>query len=398
MLSHQRASLAFYDLQRLYRTLSDNTPIQLIDALVDILCDKFISKENRQLLQIAFCPELEQATLDAFMSCWDIEKMTSDKALLLAYVMKKRPDLDFGAYNGPRLKGLLSYYRFQNLNLISHFSKIVTALNKKNIVPMILKGGAMKYLCPDLPRAMGDIDILVDSPKSYNLAKETVKELGYTYNEEPHSIDVHLRSDPDKGILDIHQFLGFDFCSHPLFIKDVFQRAKINNIFKAETYLPTHEDLFFICLNNISQNIKISTSIQGLPFAFFDLFYLSNTKKHFDWNIVFHNIFAINANVQSYIAAKFINKIIPDFIPQPFFENKKIISNVCNAIYMDKFYTLYVHDVKLACKKLKIKEALKNKDSLKTYVKFKTQHFFTKRIVKSPLLSKLFLRLLQKGV
>ncbi len=47
------------------------------------------------------------------------------------------------------------------MKTIAHYTKIGKALNKNGIEPLILKGGAMKYLRQELPRVMNDIDIVI---------------------------------------------------------------------------------------------------------------------------------------------------------------------------------------------------------------------------------------------
>ena len=60
----------------------------------------------------------------------------------------------------------------------------------------------------------------------------------------------------------------------------------------------------------------------------------------------------------SYLAMRFINQIAPDIFPKALAMNKKFSRKIENFINHDKFYSLYVHDVKFACKKLKIGKAL----------------------------------------
>ena len=165
-----------------------HTAKQIIDAAVRDLYAKFVHESDRRLIKLAFRSHMQQKDLDLFLTKWDIESAGADRAAILAYTMKMHPNLKFDDYTGPRLKGLLNYLRFQNLELICHFSKIVRTLNQQGIVPMLIKGGAMRYMRPDLPRVMGDMDVLVFSKKDFEAAKNAVVKMGYDFWNAGHSL------------------------------------------------------------------------------------------------------------------------------------------------------------------------------------------------------------------
>ena len=156
------------------------------------------------------------------LKIWDIEVKGGAKSLMLAYIMKMHPEMKFTSYEEPRLKGLLNFYKFSNMGIISHYKKICRALNAEGITPMILKGGAMKFLRPELPRIMGDIDILVPDNVFMKSAKIACS-LGYVfYDIYSHSIDIH-KPDSDAGVLDIHRFI---------FMGTGHERKLLKNLFK----------------------------------------------------------------------------------------------------------------------------------------------------------------------
>ena len=53
--------------------------------------------------------------------------------------MKMHPELTFPSHTGPRLTGLLNYYRFQNIRLIAQFKKICVELKMRGIDFIVLK-------------------------------------------------------------------------------------------------------------------------------------------------------------------------------------------------------------------------------------------------------------------
>ena len=379
-------------LQQVSRAYPVYSHAQIVDETVQRLYQNFIPKQDRHLIRLSFKADLTQNDLDIFLKHWDIEAAGSKGAAIAAYFMKMHPTLKFDAYTGPRLKGLLNYLRFQNLELIGHFSKIVRHLNQKGIVPMIIKGGAMRYLRPDLPRVMGDIDILLHSPKDLKIAKKLVQEMGYIFTDADHSVDVHPKDNPQKGILDIHQFFGFLSQFNNAINHELFKRAEKKRIFSVDVLLPIPEDMVFICLNNLTLNLKHSACVQGLPQAIFDLTYLIGLKKDFDWDIVMRDILITHTQAPCYLAMRFINQVVPDLFPKSLLSDKKLRQDLENFIDHDKFYSLYVHDVKFACKKLKLFQAIRHWSTFKNYIRSEGQHFFTKRILKHPLLIRLFLK------
>jgi len=174
------------------------------NSVIEAFYSELVSPEDQKLFDLTFAKKIEQKQLDEFLKEWDIEKFGERKSMMLSYVMKANPQLQFSIYEKPRLEGLLKYHRFHNLKLIAHYAKIARALNAQNIVPMILKGGAMKHIRPDLSRAMGDIDILVPEVLEYAKAREICKNLGYV-EEAPsdHSVDLYLPNSTQETV-DLH--------------------------------------------------------------------------------------------------------------------------------------------------------------------------------------------------
>lgn len=156
--------------------------ISITDALIENFYEEILTLEEKKLLKLAFKNNPSQEELDEVLKLWDIEVKGANKSLLLSYVLKRHPDLKFSSYEGPRLKGLLKFFRFQNMKVISHFVKITKVLNDNNIIPVILKGGAMRHLVKDLPRVMGDVDILVLEKDFYKAIKLALP-LGYYFEK-----------------------------------------------------------------------------------------------------------------------------------------------------------------------------------------------------------------------
>ncbi|MCE3255753.1 MAG: hypothetical protein K0R25_1247 [Rickettsiaceae bacterium] len=368
------------------------------NSIIEVLYNELVSTEDQKLLDLAFAKEIEQSQLDEFLKYWDIEKFGERKSLLLSYIMRTNPDLKFSIYEKPRLEGLLKYHRFHNLKLISHYAKIVRALNQQNIFPMILKGGAMKHIRPELSRPMGDIDILVPEESEFLRACEIAKNLGYVYEEFPgiHAVDLHLPG-LVEGIVDLHRYIYLETDYDKIFLKDLFARATKEKVFGVEVFVPCFEDLLFLGIINLARNLHQKTSIGGILYYLFDFKYLSTAKPDFNWNLVVENIAKTKTYVQALLAIKFINKVTPGILPEFLLKHDRInkkFTRYCDRIM---FYRFYFNDLKLCSKKLKIRDALKSWKIMKDYLIKKPKYFVLKRMVrKSYFLIKIFLMLSSK--
>ncbi len=361
-------------------------------SIIDVFYNELVSKEDQGLLELAFAKKIEQTQLDQFLAHWDIEKFGEGKSLLLSYVMKTNPQLKFSNYEKPRLEGLLKYHRFHNLKLITHYKKIVKALNADNIFPMIFKGGAMKHIRPDLSRAMGDIDILIADEEQLTKARQICKNLGYVEEiPDDHSIDLHV-PDSTEGAVDLHRYIDLEADYDKKFSDQLFQRATKEKVLGAQAFVPCFEDLLFLTMINLARNLNNKTSLQGILYSLFDCKYLSESKAEFDWNLVLQNIVKTKTYAQALLAMKFINKIIPQLLPEMLL-NSNVINRKFNR-YCDRiiFHHFFFDDFRKSGKKLNIKDAFRNLQNLQKYVVNKPKYFIVKRIIRnSHLLIRAFL-------
>ncbi len=371
------------------------TAVDAVKISADYYYDKLVSPSDQLLLDLAFQKNLTQEKLDKFLSEWDIEAEGSYRALLLSYIMKQHPDLAFDEYNGPRLKGLLNFYKFANLGLISHYTKIVRALNEHGIVPMIMKGGLMKYLRPELSRCMGDIDILIFDDEDYEKSKKIVHDLGYDYEQQDHSIDLHVPGS-EAGVLDIHSYIdiGSKYDKTEI-INNFKKRATKTKVFGCETYIPCTEDSLFIGLVNLAKNVRNKTSVRGVLFYLFDFEYLKNSKPDLDWNIVVDNIRLTGAYSYMIVAIEFANKAVPGIVPDVVANSSIVRHNVKRHFNWDVYYYKYVEDVRAKSGSTKIRDVHSLKDFSK-YLKIK----FTKQVrwfvLQHPTLTDLWLKIASK--
>lgn len=364
--------------------------ISITDALIENFYRRIIKPEERRLLEMTFEKHPSQEELFSLLKIWDIEIKQGHKNLLLAYFMKHHPELKFTKYEEPRLKGLLTYYKFQNLSLISKFSKFAKELNKNNITPIIFKGGLMKHLRPELPRVMGDIDILVPKKDFMKAAKIGTK-LGYEYYEiYSHSIDLHEKGSK-AGLVDIHRLIPMDTGKEHNLLGGLFKRCKQETVFGAKCLVPSFEDSTFITLVNLARNLRDKTSEAGLLYALFDCnFFLK--KPDFNFEIIKENAKKTGTEIQMNFSIKFINKISKNILPDEIKNSmifEKETNDYSNTVMYNRFY---LEDIRTGCRALKLNEVLKTPEKWADYISLKPKYIFLKSLRNHPKLINFFIK------
>ena len=368
-----------------------NAKISITDALIENFYQEIMCDEEKKLMKLVFSNNPTQDELNELLKIWDIEVKTSTKSLLLSYFQKRHPDLKFTSYEEARLKGLLRNYRFRNMQVISPFVKIGKVLNDNNVIPMILKGAAMKYLRQDLPRVMGDVDILVpeeDFMKTVNLTLP----LGYYYEKiDVHSVDLHDKK-TGKNVIDVHKFIYMGTKNDKKFIEDLFKRATVQNVFGVKALVPSHEDMMFIALVNLARNLRNGTSKAGLLYTLFDCKFFIEDKPDFDWNIIKTNAKKTGTEVQTNFAMKFINRISKDVFPKEIQDDmlfEKLTNDYSNMVMFKRFY---LEDLRNKCRALKVSDIFKSYVNFRDYIFLKPKYQFLKLLVKHPKLIGLLIR------
>ena len=273
-----------------------------------------VTERDRVLLDLVFSSSLTQRELDKALEVCDIEVLGGAKSLLLSYIMRDRPDLRFSGYAAPRLRGLINYYRFANMRVLSHFSRIGRALNAAGIPMLVFKGGAMRILRPELYRPMSDVDILVP-PGRLAEAVKIGERLGYHDAMTGSNTAVDLHAANDESALDIHHAVFETGGGAEAFHRGLFARARETEAFGVRVWLPAHEDLAFIVLANLTKNLRGKTSLRGLFYALLDFKFLLADKPGFDWGIVRENIKNTDAELPVRFGAEFMNSLVPGIVP-----------------------------------------------------------------------------------
>jgi len=351
----------------------------MIDNLLDRIREDLMTSQDVRLLRMTLSESPVQQELDDFLSVWDLEVEGASKALLMSYFMKAHPDLQYPAYVGPRLRGLLEYYRFHNIKLIAQFKRIVSKLREAGIEVTIFKGGAMKHLRPNLSRAMSDIDVIV-ADSDYEKAGKVIADMGYYISWDEHSFDVHTEKD-GEGILDVHKFIPM-LTGHETYIMDeVNARSKDAVLFGVPGKILCEEDMVFSLLVNLSRNIMNNTSKAGILYTFIDVKYLLDSRPDFDWNIVSENARKAGAEKIMAFAVRFMDNVVPGLVKNPAPVSEDQIQEIATLV---KYRRYLLCPLQERSHQLGVSTVLANPRLIPDFIKVRPRYTFLKLFRKCP--------------
>ena len=356
----------------------------LIHKVLEHLGQEVLGGDERRLLVLALSPSVSQNELDTFLKDWDIEAVPIHSVILLAYLMKIHPELTFPDSVLPRLKGVLTFCRFQSLKLFAHFSKIAGALNDRQIPFVILKGGAMKVYRPDFPRWMGDVDILVREA-DFPAAEKAAEDLGYFPFRCDHSTDLRLAG-TDESVVDLHHYNQIRTGKELLLCNDLFRRSLPKRMFSSDGLLPCREDMVFISLVNLYKNLSDKTSTESVLNTFFDLHFLLGTPDpvggdgRFDWEIVHENARKTGSGIQVWLAAAFVSSLFPGLFPEGFL-SERIDGKEAEAHCVRLMYRREVlSPLRTEIGEFNLVKAFRTVRPLAPYIARRARFFFLKRV------------------
>ncbi len=298
-----------------------------------------LDARDQCLLDFRFAAAPTQAMLDACLEHCDIEVMGAHKSLLLAYVRREHPELVFSEYAGPRIDGLIRFFHFANTKTLAHFSRIGKALVAAGIPILLFKGAAMRVLRPELPRPMGDADILIPAER-IGEATRIGEELGYLHcrEESKHAVDFHTEK---ESAVDVHHSIFDPDRDYAAFHEGLFARATPVRAFGVDVLLPCREDLCFLVMANLTKNLREHTSLHSVFFSLVDCAWLQRGAP-LDWDIVRADADASGHEVETCLAAAFMNAVVPGLFPRPevLFPEPGGIEDFCNQVIFDEDYFL----------------------------------------------------------
>lgn len=367
--------------------------MEAAEKLVDRFFTDIFRPADRRLVEFIFRQEPTQENVDSLLEDWDIEVAGGGKALALSYVAKRNPGLEFGAYTGPRLLGMWNRARFDNLRLMANFGRIVKALNKAGIIPMVVKGGAIKMLNPGRPRIMGDVDIVVRVAE-YEEACRIVQGLGYVEKglRALHSSDfVDART--GDGVVDVHQWLDID-CpyDHERFMSGLFDRAQRRKTQGGEVLLPSAEDHFFLLMMNLAKNISHKQTVQGILNSFFDSEVLMANEPSFDWSRVFADVRGTGSEPVYCTSIAFVKRLAPAILPDAALGDERMVRNFRRYAEQTYFWRHWKLPTWKIFRRISIKRVLFGRQSARLWFSIVPYYCLLKLVDGHPMAVSAFLR------
>lgn len=332
-----------------------------------------------ELIKFLLSDNPTQCEADRVLENVDIENLQDNLLLVLAYFCKLHPEIILNECVLSKIKVVKDFYMKKRMELYVHSDKYAQKYNDIKEIPMLLKGGLMSYLNPELLRTMNDIDILV-SENAYKNTPEFAKELGYTYCKEPHSYDLHEKNSTD-GALDVHRYIYMDTKCEKKLNKNLWERSVKINFLERNFAIPCDEDILFISLVNFARNLRNATSMSNILFTFFDCRFILKRNSDFNWKILFENAKLTNTLTHLYFSLFFIKSVMPSFIPdnllKPDDENIKKLEEYSAKVYYNR---IFLDNIREECRALKLGNIFKSKSEMFKYLSLKPKYILLKSV------------------
>ncbi len=342
-----------------------------------------LTPQDLLLLKLTFAEVPDEKDSINLITNYDIETAPLGFSFLLSNLIQKHNHIKIPKDLIPRLKGVLRYFQCQNATLLSSFSQIGRELNNKNIPVFLIKGIVMKYLFPNTPRLMGDVDFTVPF-NNYNEAIETAKKKGFKVAVKAnHSTDLY-RGVSEK--IDIHRFIVKTDKDTKHFDNKLFSRSTKDTVFGVNVLIPKDEDLIFLILQNAFDNIIYS---KAYPMQFLWVFDCANIinknksiGKNINWDIVLNNAYETNLLCETRMMLQLFNRLLPSFIP------KDLVLKISTTLRQEKDFDNKVKiasienrciEIKSRVKKILLSKNKKLKDIIFS-VKITVEFFYLKSI------------------
>ena len=143
------------------------------------------SETDLKILRLTQLPIVSQEDVDSALVENGLTNPSSASFTIAYNFATIHPETSFPEEVKPLLAKVGIRCRDRHMKLLSHFSKINSALNERGVSFIVIKGGAMKSYRPEWTRWMSDVDILIPGD-DFREALDAVRGLGYIIGETHH--------------------------------------------------------------------------------------------------------------------------------------------------------------------------------------------------------------------
>lgn len=348
-----------------------------------------LSQKEEYLLKLYVSKTVTKDEICRLLNDFDynIEKEELPFNLLLAHLFQNNPHIEMPKDIEPRLKGVLRWFQYRNISLLSVLKQLIAELNKKDIPVLLMKGSAMKVLEPDKSRMMADVDCAV-SIENFDTAIKISEQTGFKISGI-YKHDIEVRKNNIQKI-DIHKKIVKSDTDTRITDKKIFERAKQYNFYDSKVFIPDAEDMIFLLLANGYENIIYSQSFYKNVTWLLDTVYILKNNTNIDWNLVVANADETGTLAQIKIMLEMINRFFPDTVPN------NIISSITISKQENKFFQSYTKKHLFFNKAQQLKEQVRRmvkgneKFDFFLTTKLTLQFFYLKIIQKTPIIKSLF--------
>jgi hypothetical protein len=351
-----------------------------------------ITDGDKLLLKLTFVSKADEKDILELLSGYDIENAPLGFNLLLANLLNIHSNIKISEDDMPRIKGVVRYFQYQNTALLAAFNQIVRELNAKNIPVLLIKGISMKYLYPDMPRYMADVDFAV-SFKNFKKALNIALRNGFKISvRAKHSVDLY------NGVrrLDLHRFIVKTDINTRNTDNKIFERAVAVKAFGVNVLIPKAEDMFFLTLQNAFDNIIYNKPYPMKILWIFDclriLESVKNKNENINWDIIIHNASQTGLSYATKLMLEVFDSIVPSKIPDGVISKIKTDDNQKAAF--EEYVRLHIVmkrscDIKAAVKTILFSKNNKYADIKRAveltleffYIKFVHHCFFARKFL-----------------
>jgi len=341
-----------------------------------------ITENDKLLLKLMFSSKTEEKDVLNLLSGYDIESAPLGFNLLLANLLNKHPNIKISQSDMPRIKGVVRYFQYQNTALLAAFNKIGRELNAKNIPVLLIKGISMKYLNPDMPRYMADVDFAVQF-KHFNEALNSALRNGFKISvNAKHSVDLY------NGFqrIDLHRFIvKSDFNTRHTDNK-IFERAVPVKAFGVNALIPKAEDMIFLTLQNAFDNILYKKPYPMKILWIFDCLRIiesvKNKNENLNWDIVINDALQTGLCCSTKLMLELFDSIVPAVIPPDVISKIKTCDK--QKVSFEKYVRLHIlmrrsREIKTAVKTILFSKN-KKYEHIKCAVELTFEFFYLKFI------------------
>lgn len=280
----------------------------MVNEIEKSLINQLIIPREQKLLSLLFNDKEIRVEIENVLENLNIDTENHNYLLMLAYVGFKVNWIGFSEKIIPQIKGVYRYYQVQNALLMQKLFLYTHKLNEKNIIPLVLKGTAMRlHYAPGVSRMMADSDLAIFKD-DYNNAIAIAHEMGGTcLNEADHAITYRL----GQSEMDIHRFI---FKNNIEKNSDIWTHIETIEVNGCRMNVLSPIDMFLHILDTQSRCIFVGEMTERRMKWLYDAKMVLNNIPNIDWAVIAKRADQLNCSYRVHLMMKLFSSCFPEMI------------------------------------------------------------------------------------